>query len=56
MVKDIGPSDVTDVGGTLVSEGVADALENAKALREEGLDVVVTDIAGAGFEPATFGL
>jgi hypothetical protein len=39
-----------------VSEAIADALENAKALRKEGLSVVVTDIAGAGFEPATFGL
>jgi site-specific DNA recombinase len=39
-----------------VSEAVADAFENAKALRLEGSQVVVEDIAGAGFEPATFGL
>ena len=39
-----------------VSEAVADALENEKALREEGLRVTANDIAGAGFEPATFGL
>jgi len=32
-----------------VSEAVADAFENAKALRKEGLSVVVTDIAGARF-------
>jgi hypothetical protein len=39
-----------------VSEAVADAFQNAKALQKEGLSVVVTDIAGAGFEPATSGL
>jgi hypothetical protein len=39
-----------------VSEAVANAFENAKALQEEGSAVVVRDIAGAGFEPATFGL
>ena len=39
-----------------VSEAVADAFENAKALQVEGSGVVVTDIAGAGFEPATSGL
>jgi hypothetical protein len=39
-----------------VSEAIADAFENAKALRLEGSQVVVEDIAGAGFEPATFGL
>ena len=39
-----------------VSEAVADAFENAKALQKEGSAVVVRDIAGAGFEPATFGL
>ena len=39
-----------------VSEAVADAFENAKALQAEGLDVVVTDIAGVGFEPTTSGL
>jgi ATP-dependent DNA ligase len=32
-----------------VSEAIADALENAKALRKEGLSVVVTDIAGARY-------
>jgi site-specific DNA recombinase len=39
-----------------VSEAVADAFENAKALHKEGLSVVVTDIAGVGFEPTTSGL
>jgi site-specific DNA recombinase len=39
-----------------VSEAVADAFEKQKALPEEGSLVVVRDIAGAGFEPATFGL
>ena len=39
-----------------VSESVADAFENTKALRREGSVVVPRDIAGAGFEPATFGL
>lgn len=32
-----------------VSEAVADAFENAKALQAEGSSVVVTDIAGARF-------
>ena len=49
------PGRCVEVSAT-VSEAVADALENAKALREEALEVVVTDIAGAGFEPATSGL
>jgi hypothetical protein len=39
-----------------VSKAVADAFEKQKALPKEGSLVVVTDIAGAGFEPATFGL
>ena len=39
-----------------VSEAVAEAFENAKALQAEGSSVVPTDIAGAGFEPATSGL
>lgn len=39
-----------------ISEAVADALENAKALQMEGSMVVAREIAGAGFEPATFGL
>ena len=39
-----------------VSEGVADAFENAKALQAEGSSVVPTGIAGVGFEPATSGL
>ena len=39
-----------------VSESVASAFENAKALLPEGSAVVVRDIAGAGFEPATSGL
>ena len=32
------------------------ALETTEALTKEGLSVAVRDIAGAGFEPATFGL
>ena len=39
-----------------VSEAVADAFQNAKALLAEGSSVVVTDIAGVGFEPTTSGL
>ena len=39
-----------------VSEVVANAFEKQKALPKEGSLVVVRDIAGAGFEPATFGL
>jgi len=35
--------------GPTVSEAVADAFENAKALQKEGLSVVATDIAGARF-------
>jgi hypothetical protein len=38
-----------------VSETVADAFEKQKALPKEGSLEVVRDIAGAGFEPATFG-
>jgi hypothetical protein len=39
-----------------VSEAVVNAFENKKALPKEGSLVVVRDIAGAGFEPAIFGL
>ncbi len=39
-----------------VSQAVADAFENAETLLAEGSSVVVRDIAGAGFEPATSGL
>ena len=39
-----------------VSEAVAIGFENKKALPKEGFLVVLRDIAGAGFEPATFGL
>ena len=39
-----------------VSEAVAEAFENAKDLPEEVSSVTTRDIAGAGFEPATFGL
>ncbi len=39
-----------------VSEAVAQAFENAKDLPEEVSSVTTRDIAGAGFEPATFGL
>ncbi len=39
-----------------VSEAVASAFEDTKALQAEGFQVSTSDIAGAGFEPATFGL
>ncbi len=39
-----------------VSEAVAVAFDDKKALTAEGLSVTVRDIAGAGFEPATSGL
>ena len=39
-----------------VSEAIANAFQKQKALPKEGSLVVVRDIAGAGFEPATFGL
>ncbi len=39
-----------------ISEAVANALENEKTLRKEGLNVTTSEVAGAGFEPATFGL
>jgi hypothetical protein len=39
-----------------VSEAVANAFEKQKALPKEGSLMVVTEVAGAGFEPATFGL
>ena len=39
-----------------ISEVVAHALENAKDLPQEVPSVAHRDIAGAGFEPATFGL
>jgi hypothetical protein len=35
---------------------VGDGFRNTKALRMEGSRVSFGDIAGAGFEPATFGL
>ncbi|HEX2708205.1 MAG TPA: hypothetical protein VHM66_09400, partial [Solirubrobacterales bacterium] len=37
------------------TEAVADAFKSTKALQKEGSVVVARDIAGAGFEPATFG-
>ncbi len=39
-----------------ISQAVADAYENTKALQTDGFQVTISDIAGAGFEPATFGL
>ncbi len=39
-----------------VSEAVANTLQNANGLPKEAVDVTQRDIAGAGFEPATFGL
>ena len=39
-----------------ISEAVAEALHNAEDLPQEVSRVSQRDIAGAGFEPATFGL
>ena len=39
-----------------VSDAIAEAFTNAKDLPEEVHRVAQRDIAGAGFEPATFGL
>jgi site-specific DNA recombinase len=39
-----------------ITEAIADALENARDLPQEVSSVAQRDIAGAGFEPATFGL
>jgi site-specific DNA recombinase len=39
-----------------ITEAIADALENARDLPGEVSSVAQRDIAGAGFEPATFGL
>jgi hypothetical protein len=39
-----------------ITEAIAAALENAEDLPEEVSSVTQRDIAGAGFEPATFGL
>ncbi len=39
-----------------VSEEVAKAFEDSEAVFGEGSGVTLTNIAGAGFEPATFGL
>ena len=39
-----------------ITEAIADALQNAKDLPQEVSSVAQRDIAGAGFEPATFGL
>jgi hypothetical protein len=39
-----------------ITEAIADALENAQVLPQEASNVAQRDMAGAGFEPATFGL
>jgi hypothetical protein len=39
-----------------ITEAIAEALENERDLPEEVSNVAQRDIAGAGFEPATFGL
>jgi hypothetical protein len=39
-----------------IADTVAQTFEDTKALQSEGFQVTVTDTAGAGFEPATFGL
>ena len=39
-----------------VTAAVARAFENEKAPEDGGFQVCTSDIAGAGFEPATFGL
>ena len=49
-------SRAADRDSATISEAVANAFENTKALQKEGSVVVAREIAGAGFEPATFGL
>ena len=39
-----------------VTEAIANAFEKQKALPKEGSLVLLAEVAGAGFEPATFGL
>ncbi|HZI92041.1 MAG TPA: hypothetical protein VFD31_10510 [Thermoleophilaceae bacterium] len=39
-----------------ITQAIAEALKNAEDLPEEAIRVAQRDIAGAGFEPATFGL
>ena len=39
-----------------IAEALAKTLENEEDLPQEAFRVAPTDIAGAGFEPATFGL
>ena len=48
------PARTKDLGDG--SEAVAQAFENTKDLPQEVSRVTLRDIAGAGFEPATFGL
>ena len=38
-----------------ITEAIAAALKNEEDLRKEALPVAPIDMAGAGFEPATFG-
>jgi endonuclease III-like uncharacterized protein len=56
-VEDSGPDwgRRIEISATM-SETIAQAFENAKDLPEEVSRVTLRDIAGAGFEPATFGL
>ena len=49
------PSRRIEISAT-ITEAIADTLENAKDLPQEVSSVAQRDIAGAGFEPATFGL
>ena len=39
-----------------ITEQLAATLKNQEDLQKEAFTVAPTDIAGAGFEPATFGL
>ncbi len=49
------PSRRIEISAT-ITQAIADTLENAKDLPQEVSSVAQRDIAGAGFEPATFGL
>ena len=55
QIADDKPGRRIEISAT-ITEAIADALENAKDLPQEVSSVAQRDIAGAGFEPATFGL
>ncbi len=55
-MSDAASADTLAAQAHCVSEAVAEAFHNAKDLPQEVQRVAQRDIAGAGFEPATFGL